>query len=53
MNRIKLIMDMVEILFKSAIIGDINASTVDIDKNTHVHINFTIKKLKSKRSVAE
>jgi hypothetical protein len=53
MNRIKLIMDMVEVIFKTALKGDIHASTNNLGNYTHVNIRFTIKKLKSKRSVAE
>lgn len=53
MNKIKQIMDIVEAIFKTALIGDIHASTNNIGNHTHVNIRFTIKKLKSKRSVAE
>jgi hypothetical protein len=53
MNKIKLIMDMVEVIFKNAIVGNITANTLDGSNYTHVNIKFTIKKLKRKRSVAE
>ena len=53
MNKIKQIMDIVEAIFKSAIVGDIEATALNDRNYTHVNIKFTIKKLKRKRSVAE
>jgi hypothetical protein len=46
-------MDIIEVLFKNRLIGNIERYTLHDRSGSHVNIKFTVKNLKRKRSVAE